>query len=104
MDFDACERTHDILNDPRCYLAERGETVAQPFLFFELFDAGQVLDRKRRAGQPPAQVVEVANSAPADDLVRALQPQLLGADRADASGQRLRRRSARPPAAPGGRP
>ena len=74
-DFDAGERILDLVRDRRGHLAERGEAVAQPLPLFELFDAGQVLEEQRRAGQPPARIVDLRNRV-ADDLVRALQPQL----------------------------
>ena len=74
-DFDAGERILDLVRDRRGHLAERGEAVAQPFALFELLDARQVLEEQRRAGQPPARIVDLRKRV-ADDLVRALQPQL----------------------------
>ena len=71
--FDAGERILDLVCDRRGHLAERGEAVAQPFPLFELFDAGQVLEKKRRAGQLAVRIVDLRKCV-ADDLVRALQP------------------------------
>ncbi len=50
--LDAGERVLDLVRDRRGHLAERRQAIAQPLALLELFDARQVLEEQRRAGQP----------------------------------------------------
>ena len=74
-DFDAGERILDLVRDGGGHLAERREPVAQPLALLELLDARQVLEEERGPGQPSARILHLRDRV-ADDLVRALQPQL----------------------------
>ena len=51
-DLDAGERILDLVRDGRRHLAEGGEAIAQPLALLELFDARQVLEEERGAGDP----------------------------------------------------
>ena len=74
-DFDARERILDLVGDRRRHLAQRGQAVAQSLALFQLFDAGQVLEEKRRAGHLALRVAHLRKRV-ADHLSGPLETQL----------------------------
>ena len=74
-DLDAGERILDLVRDGGGHLAERRQPVAQALALLELLDAREVLEEERGAGEPPARIAHLRQRV-ADDLVRALQPEL----------------------------
>ena len=73
--LDAGQRVLDLVGDRRRHFAERREAVAQPFAFFELLDARQVLEEERGASQAAAGVDHLRQRV-ADHLACRFQTEL----------------------------
>ena len=73
--LDAGQRVLDFVRDRRRHFPERRQPIAQPLALLELFDARQILEEQRRAGDRRRGVPDLRQRV-ADHLARALEPQL----------------------------
>ncbi len=82
--LDAGERILDFVGDRGRHLAERNQPVLEPLPLFELLDPGQILEEKRRAGDPAAGIAHLRQRE-ADHLVGPAQPSSARFGRCDSS-------------------
>src|SRR6185503_3495453 len=73
---DAGQRVLQLVGDAGGHLAERGQPVAEPLLFLDLLDPGQVLEEEDGADRRVAAFVPDMRNRVADYAIEILQPEL----------------------------